>query len=66
MAACASLAEVICLLDIDRDEEDQQKIIVEIKKNVRRGSGMLTLGLDRKTWMLKNYGCDDSVDDCIT
>ncbi|MDD4178543.1 MAG: DnaB-like helicase C-terminal domain-containing protein [Candidatus Margulisbacteria bacterium] len=55
VAACAPLAEVICLLDINRDEEDQRNVVVEILKNVRRGSGVLTLGIDRKTWMLKDY-----------
>ncbi len=55
VATCAPLAEVICLLDIDRDEENQQKVIVEILKNVKRGSGVLTLGIDRKTWTLKDY-----------
>ncbi len=55
VAACAPLAEVICLLDIDRDEENQRKVIVEILKNAKRGSGVLTLGIDRKTWTLKDY-----------
>jgi len=56
VATCASLAEVICLLDIDRDEDDQGNVIVKILKNTKRGPGMITLCLDEKTGMLKDYG----------
>jgi len=53
VATCAPLAEVICLLD--RDKEDSQRVVLEMLKNVKRGSGLLTLGIDEKTKMLKDY-----------
>lgn len=54
VASCAPFAEVICLLDW-QDKEDLTTRSLEVVKNVKGASGIVSLLMDRKAGMFREY-----------